>query len=374
MTHFLHVERRDYYEVLEISKDSSATDIKSAYRQLAKKYHPDMWREDQKQAEEKFKELSEAYEILIDDDKRKVYDLFGHDGLKGVFGPRGFDWSHFTRIKDVEDVIGRETFETVFRRKTGRPTRGSDIRFDLDITLEDAAFGGEKETQILRAGICGTCDGTGSMDGKVKICSYCEGSGQVRRTMSRGSSQFISLDACDNCGGSGRVIKTYCTTCKGKGTVLKPESVIVRIPPGADEGTKVLLVGKGEEGSEGGDRGDLYVLFHIRPHPKFKKYGTNIYSEMPISFTQAVLGAEIMVETLWGKKKLTVPEGTQPGTVFHLKNEGFPDIHLKERGEHLVRVVINQVPSKLNRKQRVALEEFARLSGEKPGRKKGLFG
>jgi len=348
-------QKRDYYEVLGIPRNASDQDIKSSYRKLAIKYHPDKNPGD-KGAEEKFKEAAEAYSVLSDPEKRARYDRFGHSGLQGG-GFSGFDPSIFA---DFGDILGEffgfgDLFGT---RRRGGPERGSDLRYDLKISFREAAFGLKTKIKIPRQETCSECQGRGAAKGKGPItCSYCHGTGQVRYQQG-----FFSISrTCGQCNGAGAIIRDPCEGCRGQGRVRKEKILEIKIPAGVDNGARLRIQGEGEAGSSGGPPGDLYVVIYVEEHPFFQRQGNNLYCQVPIGVTQAVLGGEILVPTLEGEEKLSVPEGTQSGTVFRLRNRGV--VSLGERGRGDMFVTVNVViPTKLTREQRSLFERLARLS------------
>jgi len=354
--------KRDYYEVLGIARDASVDEIKKAYRKLARQYHPDANPDDQN-AEAKFKEISEAYVILCDPEKRAGYDRFGHAGVDGQgFGGFGGFNGGFGDLGGLGDI-----FEMFFggggRRRTG-PERGSDIRSDLEITLKEAAFGLEREIKVPRVETCSTCGGSGaSVGSKPKTCSACDGTGQVQFAQSTPFGRIVQSRTCDRCRGTGQIIEKPCPTCHGAGQIRKTRSIKIKVPPGVDSGSRLRLAGEGEAGARGGPPGDLYVYIHVKPHRIFKREADDLICEIPISFVQAALGDELDVPTLEGDTKLKVPEGTQSGTVFRMKGKGIPHVNGYGRGDQHVRVKV-QTPSKLSDKQKDLLKEFARLAGE----------
>ncbi|GAB6182568.1 molecular chaperone DnaJ [Thermodesulfovibrio hydrogeniphilus] len=346
---------KDYYSILGVSRDASQEEIKKAFRRLAKKYHPDLNPGD-KEAEEKFKEINEAYACLSDPVKRANFDRYGTpEGPNGGFGYQTYNTT-FTDI--FEDIF--EDFFGAFGFKKDRPTRGADLRYDIKITLEDAAFGVEKEIKYKRWEECKYCNGRGLKPGTSPIiCPTCGGTGYIRYTQG-----FFSVSkSCNKCGGKGKIIKDPCPECEGLGKVKVEHSLIVKIPPGVDTGTKLKVTGEGELGEFGGPRGDLYIYIEVKEHELFKREGTNIHYKMPISFVKAVFGGEIEVPTLNGKEKITIPAGTPSGATFKLKGKGLPRVGATHRGDQIVTVYID-VPKKLNERQRELLEEFARVSGE----------
>lgn len=352
-------QKRDYYEVLGVGRDASADDIKKAYRKLAMKHHPDRNPGD-KQAEDAFREASEAYQVLSDAERRSQYDRFGHGAFEQGGGFGGFDFSG----SGFEDVFG-DIFGDIFgggrgRRGGARARRGEDLRYDLDISFEEAVTGADKTIRLARQETCSDCRGQGTRDGSQReTCGGCKGTGQIR--IQQGF--FTIAKTCGQCGGQGSVIRDPCRSCGGSGVVQKPHQLNVHIPAGVDNGSRLKLRGEGEKGRQGGPAGDLYVILGVRPHPLFTRQDNDIVCEVPVTFTQAALGAEIEVPTIRGKVKMKVPPGTQSGTVFRLKGKGAPDVHGRSHGDQLVRLLV-EVPRKLNPRQRELLEEFARSVGE----------
>ena len=353
--------KRDYYEVLGVSKTASDADIKRAYRRMAMKYHPDK-NPDDKGAEEKFKECAEAYEVLSDPEKRKRYDQLGHEGLRGI-GMR--DYSHM-RWQDIgsifEDIFGFDDFlGDIFggrsrRAKRGGPTRGYDLETTVELTLDDIAKGSEKTIEFTRQDVCAECSGSGSAKGTTADkCPTCGGSGQVA---SRGGF-FQMVSTCPNCRGSGQVITNPCKKCKGAGRVPKKRVVNIKIPKGVHEGQGIRVGGEGEPGRGGGPRGDLYCYVRVKPHEFLQRDGNDLIVTVPISFTQAALGATIDVPSLNGRKGLKIPPGSQYGSIFRIKNQGLPDIRTGRIGDQLVQIII-ETPTKLNTKQEELLREFAK--------------
>ena len=360
------MNKRDYYKVLGISKDAGAEDIKKAYRKLAFKYHPDKNIGREKEAEEKFKEVSEAYEVLSDSQKRATYDQFGHAGMEGAFKGGGFSWSDFSHFDDLrgwgfdlgdifEDFAG-SIFGGGFGGRSGRrgPRRGTSLRYSLEIDFMDAAFGTEKTITIQRAESCSNCKGSGAKPGtSPKTCERCKGSGQVG--VRRG---FFSIrTTCDLCGGSGQVITNPCDDCKGSGKTAEKRTLSVKIPAGVDTGASLRLMGEGEAGEKGGPHGNLYVVMHVKPHHFFERHGDDVVCQIPISYPQAALGAEIEVPTLEDNHLLNIPPGTQPLEIFRIKNKGIHRLHGFGRGDQIVQVVV-KVPTELTDRQRELLEEF----------------
>ncbi len=344
------MSKRDYYEVLGVQKNASETEIKRAYRRLAVKYHPDKNPGDQ-EAEEKFKEAAEAYSVLSDTQKRASYDRFGHSGMGGA----GFD-PGFTNIEDIFDLFG---FGDMFGggRRRSSVQRGADLRYDLQITLEEAATGKEEKLKIPRLETCGECEGKGTAKGtEPETCITCKGSGQTR--FQQGF--FSVMRTCPNCSGKGQIIKNPCSECKGAGRVEKEKKLEVKIPAGVETGSRLRMTGEGEDGVNGGPKGDLYVFIHVAEHENFERQGSNLYTSVPISFAQAALGAEIEVKTLDGEEELKIPAGTQTGTVFRIKNQGMPNLNGGGKGDLFVAVTL-VTPKTLTREQRKLLEQLAEI-------------
>jgi molecular chaperone DnaJ len=357
------MSKRDYYEILEINRSATDQEIKSAYRRLAVRYHPDKNQGD-KEAEEKFKEAAEAYSVLSDAEQRARYDRFGHAGVSSSAGA-GAAWGAqgFGGIEDIlSDLFG---FGDVFGGRggtggTGRRTaaqRGADLRYDLEITLEEAAAGKTEQLRIPRLETCETCTGTGAKPGtQPEACVTCSGVGQVRYQQG-----FFSVSrTCATCRGTGRVIKQPCGTCRGAGRVEREKQMEVKIPAGVETGSRLRLVGEGEGGTQGGPAGDLYVVIHVKEHERFERQGSNLYTSVPVTFAQAALGSEITVETLNAQQPLKIPAGTQTGTVFRLKGQGMPVLGGRGHGDLFVSVTL-RTPTTLTREQRRLLEELARI-------------
>lgn len=358
--------KRDYYEILGVSRNASEEEIKKAYRKLALKYHPDRNPGD-KGSEEKFKEISEAYHVLADSQKRAQYDQFGHAAF-GDGGPfaGGFDFT--AGFEDIFSDIFGEFFGTGTGRRRSRTQRGEDLRYNLTISFEEAVFGVEKKIKVPRQGTCDVCGGSGSKPGMApRTCPTCRGRGQI--SFQQG---FFSVSrTCNHCRGQGMVIADPCSACGGAGRVRKLHTISVKIPAGVDNGSQLKLRGEGEGGAVGGPPGDLYVVIQVEPHPLFVRDGLDIICEVPISFVQAALGAEIDVPTLEGKVKMKIASGTQSGKVFRLKGKGVKDVHGYHRGDELVRLFV-EVPTHLTARQKELLKEFAALGGEEP-LAKGFF-
>ena len=369
--------KRDYYEVLGVEKGASADEIKKAYRKSAMKYHPDRNPGD-KTAEEKFKELGEAYEVLSDDEKRARYDQYGHAGVDPNFGAGGFGGgSGFGGFGgfDFGDIFG-EFFGGGGRRGSTQnvPMRGENVGVRVEVTFEEAAFGTEKQVSAQRIENCSACSGTGSADGSVETCSYCRGAGQVRTTRNVMGMTMQTTSECPQCSGRGKVIKNPCSTCRGKGKVRRTQKVNVKIPAGVDHGQSVRVRGEGCVGSNGGPSGDLLVEISIRRHSVFQRYGQDVLCEVPITFTQAALGGEIEVPTLDGKTKFDLPEGTQTGREFVLNGIGIPYVNNpRRRGNHRFTVVV-ETPTKLNKEQKELLQKLEdSIDGKSSPKRKKFF-
>ncbi len=346
---------KDYYNILEVDQNSNDTDIKKAYRRLALKYHPDR-NPDDKAAEDKFKEINEAYSCLSDQQKRANYDQYGTaDGGGGGFGGGGF--GDFGDI--FEDVFGN-IFGDFSGRRRSRPAKGHDLRYDLGINLKEAVFGTEKNIDIPRWENCTTCAGSGSKPGKDPvICNTCGGTGQTK--LQQGF--FTIARTCGSCNGAGKVISDPCTTCRGQGKLRNERTVSLKIPPGVDTGIRLKVTGEGEAGSQGGPPGDLYVVINVAPHPFFKRKGNDLLCEVPVSFVQAALGGEILVPTIDGEASIRIPAGTPSGKVFNLRGKGAPKLGAFSKGDQYVNIFID-VPKKLTTRQKELLTEFAEISGE----------
>lgn len=360
--------KKDFYEVLGIAKGASEDEIKKAYRKLARQHHPDLNKEKPEEAAEKMKELNEAYEVLSDTGKRQQYDQFGHaafdpsqGGGQGGFGGFGGDAGGFGDIFDM--MFGGAGGGR--RRRPNEPERGDDLRYDLELTFEEAAFGVNKNIQVTRMESCDTCHGSGAAEGThLETCPVCHGTGQVQQQVNTPFGRMMNVVACQRCNGTGQIITNPCPTCKGKGRVRKTRTLEVKVPAGVDEGARLRMSGEGEGGLRGGPSGDLYVYLHVKDHPLFERDGNDVWCEVPLPMIKATLGAEIEVPTLDGKVSLKIPEGTQTGKVFRLKDKGIPRLHGRDRGDQYVRVKVI-IPTKLDDKQRELLEEFAAVSGDK---------
>jgi molecular chaperone DnaJ len=369
------VSSKDYYEILGVSRDATQDDIKKAYRKLARKYHPDVNQNDPK-AEEKFKEIKEAYDVLSDQQKRAQYDQFGHAAFENggyQAGPQGFGgFGGFGGFDDIFDMFFGQGFGGAGRGRN-QPRQGPDLRYDLEITLEEAATGVERDLEVVRTEICPDCNGSGAEPGTHQTtCNVCGGTGQIKQVRQTVLGQMVNITTCHACGGSGQIVTTPCSKCRGRGKIRRTRKIHVSVPPGVDTGSRLRINGEGEAGSHGGPPGDLYVYITIKSHAFFTRQGVDILYEASLSFTQAALGAEIEVPTLHGKAKLTVPAGTQPGTRFRLRGKGLPHLRRGGRGDQLVKVAV-KIPTRLTAKQRKLLEEFAETLNEEKGESKGFF-
>ncbi len=351
-------EKRDYYQVLEVQKNASTDEIKSAYRKAAFKYHPDKNPGD-KSAEEKFKEASEAYAVLSDSEKRARYDQFGHSGMGGnpFEGMGGF--GGFGGFNDIFGDLFSEFFGGR-RARGGRSasSRGADLRYNLEIGFQEAAFGVEKNISLRRRKQCTECNGSGAKKGtSLKTCPTCQGAGEVRMTQGF----FSVVSPCGQCNGTGKIVSDPCPNCRGTGKLESESSLMVKIPPGVDTGTRLRISGEGEAGESGGPPGDLYVVLHVQEHPLFQREESDVLCEIPISFVDAALGATIEVPTLDGNVKMKIPSGIQSGKILRLKGKGIPHLNGFGRGDQHVRVIV-ETPTDLNREQKRLLEQFAALS------------
>ncbi|WAA11509.1 molecular chaperone DnaJ [Fervidibacillus halotolerans] len=367
------MSKRDYYEILGVSRDATKEEIKRAYRKLSKKYHPDINKEPG--ADEKFKEIAEAYEVLSDDQKRAQYDQFGHAGTGQGFG--GFDQGGFGGFGDgfgFDDI-----FETFFgggrsrRRDPNAPKQGADLQYTMNLTFEEAVFGKETDIEIPREEECHTCHGTGAKPGtKPETCTYCHGTGQLSTEQSTPFGRIVNRRVCYHCNGTGKIIKEKCPTCHGSGRVKKRKKIHIKIPAGIDDGQQLRVAGQGEPGVNGGPPGDLYIVFYVKPHEFFHREEDDIYCEVPITFVQAALGDEIEVPTLYGKVKLKIPAGTQTNTKFRLRGKGVKNVRGNGVGDQHITVKI-VTPTKLTEKQKQLLREFAEISGQTLGEQEESF-
>ena len=370
----------DYYQILGVSRDVDKDELKRAYRRLARQYHPDVNKE--AGAEEKFKEINRAYEVLSEPETRARYDRFGEAGVPGAAGGSGFDYNDMGGFADIFETIfsgfggGVGTAQGQSRRRNG-PIRGDDLRLDLKLDFREAVFGGEKQIKIPHLESCETCSGTGAKPGTgVKTCGTCSGSGQVRRATRTPFGSFAQVTACTTCSGTGQVIEEKCSTCNGAGRQQETKKLKITIPPGVDNGTRLRVSGEGDAGMRNGTPGDLYVYLFVESDREFTREGINIRSEITVSYLQAILGCNLQVSTVDGEEELTIPAGTQPNTVLTLENKGVPKLgNPVSRGDHLIKVKID-IPTKINSQERDLLEKLATVRGEATGKgnKEGFLG
>ena len=380
-------QKRDYYEVLGVNKNATDEELKKAYRRLAKKYHPDANPNNKEEAEKKFKEVNEAYENLSDPQKRKMYDQFGFNGPQGFGGAgqgggyysyssSGFDGFDMGDLGDIFSSFFGGGFGGKSSRPNNGPRKGNDIRHDIEITFEDAFLGVKKEIVVTRSEDCDTCHGSGARPGtSAETCSVCHGSGQVRQVQNTILGQMQTTRTCTNCHGTGKVIKEPCTNCRGKGKVRKQARVSINIPAGINDNQTVVLRGEGDVGEKGGPKGDIYITVHLKRHSIYTRKGDNVLCDIPITITQATLGAELQIPMVNGEKvSYKIPDGTQTGTKFTIKNKGFKSINSNWQGDFVFTVVV-QTPKKLTSEQRELLTKLAKTMNEQPPvKKRGLFG
>ncbi len=362
---------RDYYEILGIKRGASVDEIKRSYRALAMKYHPDRVSQDQKkEAEEKFKEISEAYAVLSDEKKRSLYDRYGHAGIDQRYSTedifRGADFSSIFEEAFGGGGFGGSIFEEIFGGAAGdifgtgrgrRVRRGRDLQFEIEITLEEAVSGTEKTFQISRYELCSSCSGSGAKPGSKKTaCSQCHGAGQV--TVAHGF--FHLTQTCPKCAGEGKIVATPCPRCSGQGNIRMPRKISVKVPAGVDTGSQLRVRGEGEQTEAG--KGDLYVMIRVKSHPVFERHGNDLLCEVHVDVSQAILGAELNVPTLGGSVKMKIPAGTQSGKIFRLREKGVPDLRGRGIGDELVRVIVD-IPTSLNSGEKKLMQEFARIRG-----------
>jgi molecular chaperone DnaJ len=380
--------KRDYYEVLGVSRDATEEEIKKVYRKLAMKYHPDRNPNNKKDAEEKFKEISEAYAVLSDDEKRSRYDRFGHAGMEGytaedifrgadfgdIFRDLGFDFGDLGIGRFGERFGFGDLFDTLFgggRRR--EPYKGADLRYDLNITLKDAAFGLNTSIEIPKTIKCPNCDGSRACPGtSPRTCPDCMGTGHIQKSRATAFGRFVTTENCKRCGGGGEIIDSPCPECHGKGSIRKSRRITIEVPAGVDTGHRLRVRGEGDAGPKGSLPGDLYVFIHVKEDDLFQRDGNDVICEVPISFSQAALGDEIEVPTLDGSERIRVHPGTQSRTTFRLKGKGIPSLRGYERGDQ--RVMVNVVtPVNLSARQKELLREFAIENGEYAGGKRRFF-
>jgi molecular chaperone DnaJ len=387
--------KRDYYEVLGVPRTASADEIKTAYRRLARQYHPDLNKQNPKAAEEKFKELSEAYEVLIDAQKRERYDQYGFSGVESDFGPQGFQWQNFTHVGDLEDLLGASPFfQELFRGAAGESifgdlsgfgrrgrvrgdARGDDIEVAVRLPLSAAVTGAKPSLEVPHRSTCPDCRGTGAKGGTAfETCPPCGGRGQIRRSQTRGYTQVISIADCPTCSGTGRRIKERCPNCGGQGVIRGARRIELTVPPGVDDGTVLRLVGQGDSAPGGSRPGDLFVQVVLESDPRFRREGRDVYSEARVPLAIALLGGEIRIPTLAGAAMLRIPAGTQPGSQFRLRGEGFPRLRGSDRGDLIVTVQVELPRSLTSRQRELVREAFGSgpAAGGDGGRRATIFG
>lgn len=380
-------QKRDYYEVLGVSKTATDEELKKAYRKLAKQYHPDANLDNKEEAEKKFKEINEAYETLSNPQKRKMYDQFGPDGPAGFggngAGAGGYYSSGFDGFSDFGDL--GDIFSSFFgggfgsrgnRKSSNGPTKGADLKYSMDITFEEAFLGVEKEINIIRNEICNTCNGTGAKNGTtVETCNVCHGAGQVRQIQNTILGQMQTTRTCSNCNGTGKVIKEPCEECKGKGTIRKQAKIKVKIPAGIDNDQTIVLRGEGDPGAKGGPKGDLYIVIRVKRSNIYTRSGNDVLCTVPITYTQATLGSDLEIPMVDGSKEtFRIPEGTQTDTKFTIRSKGFKILNSSSQGNFIFTVQV-QVPKHLTKEQRDLLGQLAKTMNEQPPvKKKGIFG
>ena len=381
--------KRDYYEVLGVNKNATDDELKKAYRKLAKQYHPDANPNNKAEAEAKFKEVNEAYETLSNPQKRQMYDQFGPDGPQGFGGgagsygngtytyTTGFDgFGDFGDLGDIFSSFFGGGFGGSRSNRQNGPRKGSDLQYDLEISFEESFLGTERYVTINRKETCKTCNGSGSKPGThPETCSVCHGTGQIKQVQTTILGQMQTMRTCTNCHGTGKVIKEPCENCKGKGTVRNQVRLSVKIPAGVDDNQTIVLRGEGEPGENGGPQGDLYILVHVKRHRLYSRKGNNVLCDIPITFTQATLGAELKIPMVDGTEETyTIPDGTQPGTKFLIRGKGFKNLNNNTQGD-LVFTVQVQVPKRLTSEQKELLTQLAKTMNEQPPvKKKGIFG
>lgn len=355
--------KRDYYEILGVPRDASADDLKAAFRRLARQYHPDVNKSPD--AEEKFKEINEAYAILSEPEKRSAYDRFGHAGVTGPGGSPNINVD-FTDFADIlGDLFGFGGFGRSNRRSRNAPRRGGDLQYNVDLTFEQAVFGIEKEIEITRDELCSTCSGSGAEPGTSPVrCATCNGTGEVRQVRQTILGSMVQVGTCQTCGGAGETIATPCRACQGRGLERRTRRKVINIPAGVDNGTQIRLAGEGQPGLFGGPNGNLYIALNVKPHKIFRRREFDVLMDLTVNVAQAALGAEIEIPTIDGKEKLRIPAGTQSGKIITLRGKGIQRLRGSGRGDQLVMVNV-EIPTRLNREQRKLFEQLGEnLGGE----------
>lgn len=357
----------DYYAVLGVGKDASADEVKKAFRRLARKFHPDV-NPGNKEAEDKFKEVNEAFQVLSDPSKRAQYDQFGHS----AFRPQDFqDWRN-VNFEDIFSDLGFGDIFNMFRGGRRGPSPGADLKYELSVSLEQAFSGIKTKIEVPQHVVCGSCDGTGGKPGFVKRCDACGGSGQVRRVQRTPLGQLMSVGPCHECRGTGKRVTKVCDACGGKGRVRRVRKIEVTIPAGVDDGMYLRVEGEGEASEDGGESGDLYVVISVKSHDVFERQQENLYCKTTINLSTAVFGGEVSVPTIQGKAKLKIPAGTQSHSVFRLRGQGMPSVHGGGRGDQFVKVVV-RIPERLSKRQEGLLREFSKDERGETGTNKGFF-
>lgn len=370
--------QRDFYDILGVNRSSSPEDIKKAYRRMARQYHPDV--NSAPDAEEKFKEVQQAYEVLSNDQKRAAYDRYGHAGVDGAAGFSGFEGG-FGNVADIFEEFFNAGFGGGNRRRKRGPRRGSDLRYDLQISFEESVFGVEKEIEIRRPEICPSCHGSGAEPGTRPItCTTCNGTGEERRVQQSILGQFVNVTTCPTCQGTGELIPTPCTTCNGQKQVTQTRTIKVKVPAGVDSETQIRLTGEGGPGVAGGPPGNLFVVLHVTPHEYFQRRGDDVFLDLHINVAQAALGDDVTIPTLDGDDSMTIPAGTQPGKVFKLKHKGVPRLDRSGRGREMGRgdmhvMVQVTIPQKLTKEQQELFQKLSRTLGKEvvPKAEKGFL-
>jgi molecular chaperone DnaJ len=369
---------RDYYEVLGVEKTATPEEIKKAYRSLAKKYHPDVSTEPKEVAEAKFKEISEAYEVLSDQEKRNLYDQYGFDGVKQQFGEGGFTWDNFTRADDISDIFG-DIFGSMFgggmrsNRSRNSPQQGESLRYDIEITLNDVLEGKKVKLDVPHSVVCEACNGTGGKDGKVTTCAKCGGTGQIQMVRRTPFGNMVSVTDCPDCRGRGKSSAEKCPRCHGNGRLTVDSHIDLNVPKGIEEGMRIRVPGAGNAGINGGPAGDLFVVTHIKEEKDFERDGANLWTEVTTSYPRLVLGGEETVKAIDGDKvAINIPAGTQVGTVLRVPGKGLPRMNSSSRGDMMVRVFVN-VPKRVTDEEKELLQKLDSSAGKGKRTRKKLF-